>query len=88
MKVSEVSETQADNLVHMLDAYAEKGGHHLNINVFNRETLLDAIWGYDNSSDIRTVDVHIRRLREKLERTPASPEHIMTKWGVGYYFKF
>ena len=42
MKVSEVSETQADNLVHMLDAYAEKGGHHLNINVFNRDTLLDA----------------------------------------------
>ena len=42
MKVSEVSEIQADNLVHMLDAYAEKGGHHLNINVFNRETLLDA----------------------------------------------
>lgn len=42
MKVSEVPETQADNLVHMLDAYAEKGGHHLNINVFNRETLLDA----------------------------------------------
>ncbi len=42
MKVSEVSEAQADNLVHMLDAYAEKGGHHLNINVFNRETLLDA----------------------------------------------
>ena len=56
--------------------------------VYSRETLLDAIWGYDNSSDIRTVDVHIRRLREKLERTPASPEHIMTKWGVGYYFKF
>ena len=56
--------------------------------VYSREALLDAIWGYDNSSDIRTVDVHIRRLREKLERTPASPEHIMTKWGVGYYFKF
>ena len=55
--------------------------------VYSREALLDAIWGYDNSSDIRTVDVHIRRLREKLERTPASPEHIMTKWGVGYYFK-
>ena len=52
--------------------------------VYSREALLDAIWGYDNSSDIRTVDVHIRRLREKLERTPASPEHIMTKWGVGY----
>ena len=56
--------------------------------VYSREALLDAIWGYDNSSDIRTVDVHIRRLREKLERTPASPEHIMTKSGVGYYFKF
>ena len=56
--------------------------------VYSREALLDAIWGYDNSSDIRTVDVHIRRLREKLERTPASPEHIMTKWGVGYDFKF
>ena len=56
--------------------------------VYSREALLDAIWGYDNSSDIRTVDVHIRRLREKLERAPASPEHIMTKWGVAYYFKF
>ena len=56
--------------------------------VYSREALLDAIWGYDNSSDIRTVDVHIRRLREKLDRTPASPEPIMTKWGVGYYFKF
>ena len=50
--------------------------------VYSREALLDAIWGYDNSSDIRTVDVHIRRLREKLERTPASPEHIMTKSGL------
>ena len=56
--------------------------------VYSRDALLDAIWGYANSSDTRTVDVHIRRLREKLERTPASPEHIMTKWGVGYYFKF
>lgn len=56
--------------------------------VYARETLLNAIWGYDNSSDIRTVDVHIRRLREKLERNPAEPEHILTKWGVGYYFKF
>lgn len=56
--------------------------------VYSREALLDAIWGYDSSSDIRTVDVHIRRLREKLERNPAAPEHILTKWGVGYYFKF
>ena len=55
--------------------------------VYSREALLNAIWGYDTSSDIRTVDVHIRRLREKLERSPAAPEHIMTKWGVGYYFK-
>ena len=56
--------------------------------VWSRESLLDAIWGYDSSSDIRTVDVHIRRLREKLENDPANPAHIMTKWGVGYYFKF
>ena len=55
--------------------------------VYSRETLLDTIWGYEYSSDIRTVDVHIRRLREKLERDPAEPVHIMTKWGVGYYFK-
>lgn len=56
--------------------------------VYSRDLLLTAIWGYDSSSDIRTVDVHVRRLREKLERNPAEPEHILTKWGVGYYFKF
>ena len=55
--------------------------------VYSREKLLDIIWGDDYRSDIRTVDVHIRRIREKLERNPATPEHIMTKWGVGYYFK-
>ena len=56
--------------------------------VYSRESLLDIIWGYDAfGSEIRTVDVHIRRLREKLEQNPAEPEHIMTKWGVGYYFK-
>ena len=55
--------------------------------VYSRENLLDIIWGDDYRSDIRTVDVHIRRIREKLEETPASPQHIMTKWGVGYYFK-
>ena len=55
--------------------------------VFSRENLLDTIWAYDYRSDIRTVDVHIRRLREKLEEDPAQPKHIMTKWGVGYYFK-
>ena len=54
--------------------------------VFSRENLLDTVWGYDYQGDIRTVDVHIRRLREKLERNPAEPEYIITKWGVGYYF--
>lgn len=55
--------------------------------VYSRESLLDLIWGDDYRSDIRTVDVHIRRLREKLENDPAQPNHILTKWGVGYYFK-
>ncbi|MBQ3011454.1 MAG: response regulator transcription factor [Oscillospiraceae bacterium] len=54
--------------------------------VFSRENLLDLVWGYDYQGDIRTVDVHIRRLREKLEPNPAAPEYILTKWGVGYYF--
>jgi DNA-binding response OmpR family regulator len=53
--------------------------------VFSRESLLDLVWGYDYLGDTRTVDVHIRRLREKLELNPAQPEHIITKWGVGYY---
>ena len=55
--------------------------------VFSREALLNTIWGYDYQGEARTVDVHIRRLREKLERDPANPAHIVTKWGVGYYFK-
>ena len=55
--------------------------------VFSREALLNTIWGYDYQGEERTVDVHIRRLREKLERDPANPAHIVTKWGVGYYFK-
>ena len=55
--------------------------------VSSRESLLDTIWAYEYRSDIRTVDVHIRRLREMLEENPAEPKHIMTKWGVGYYFK-
>ena len=54
--------------------------------VYSREQLLDLVWGYDYQGDIRTVDVHIRRLREKLERNPAAPEYIITKWGVGYFF--
>ena len=55
--------------------------------VYSREALLDTIWAYEYRSDIRTVDVHIRRLREKLEENSAEPQYIMTKWGVGYYFK-
>ena len=54
--------------------------------VYSREALLDTIWAYEYRSDIRTVDVHIRRLREKLEENPAQPQYILTKWGVGYYF--
>ena len=55
--------------------------------VYSRENLMNVVWGYSYTGDYRTVDVHIRRLREKLERTPAEPEYILTKWGVGYYFK-
>ena len=55
--------------------------------VYSREALLDTIWTYEYRSDIRTVDVHIRRLREKLEENPAEPKYILTKWGVGYYFR-
>ncbi len=55
--------------------------------VYSREVLLDTIWAYEYHSDIRTVDVYIRRLREKLEENPAEPAYILTKWGVGYYFR-
>lgn len=55
--------------------------------VFSREKLMDQVWGYTYAGDYRTVDVHIRRLREKLEPDPAQPKYIMTKWGVGYYFQ-
>lgn len=55
--------------------------------VYSRENLMNVVWGYSYAGDYRTVDVHIRRLREKLEQNPAEPDHIMTKWGVGYYFK-
>ncbi|MCI9121203.1 MAG: response regulator transcription factor [Oscillibacter sp.] len=55
--------------------------------VYSRENLMNVVWGYSYAGDYRTVDVHIRRLREKLELNPAEPDHICTKWGVGYYFK-
>ena len=53
--------------------------------VYSRENLLNQVWGYEYIGEYRTVDVHIRRLREKLEPDPANPEYILTKWGVGYY---
>jgi len=54
--------------------------------VYSRENLLETVWKYDYLGDLRTVDVHIRRLREKIEKNPSQPEFIFTKWGVGYYF--
>jgi DNA-binding response OmpR family regulator len=55
--------------------------------VYSRETLLSIVWGYEYPGDVRTVDVHIRRLREKVESNPSEPKYVYTKWGVGYYFK-
>lgn len=55
--------------------------------VYSREMLMNIVWGYEYQSDFRTVDVHVRRIREKIEENPAEPEYILTKWGVGYYFK-
>jgi len=54
--------------------------------VYSRESLLNTVWGYDYPGDVRTVDVHVRRLREKIELNPSDPKYIHTKWGVGYYF--
>ncbi len=55
--------------------------------VYSRDNLLSIVWGYDYPGDVRTVDVHIRRLREKVESNPSEPQYIHTKWGVGYYFQ-
>ncbi|MBO5197863.1 MAG: response regulator transcription factor [Lachnospiraceae bacterium] len=55
--------------------------------VYSRENLLNIVWGYDYPGDVRTVDVHIRRLREKIENNPSEPKYIHTKWGVGYFFQ-
>ena len=55
--------------------------------VYGREALLKLVWGTDYPGDVRTVDVHIRRLREKIEANPSEPQFVHTKWGVGYYFK-
>ena len=55
--------------------------------VYSRENLLNIVWGYEYPGDARTVDVHIRRLREKIESNPSDPKYVHTKWGVGYYFR-
>ena len=55
--------------------------------VYSRENLLNMVWGYEYPGDVRTVDVHIRRLREKIETNPSEPKYVHTKWGVGYYFQ-
>lgn len=55
--------------------------------VYSREKLLNMVWGYEYPGDVRTVDVHIRRLREKIETNPSEPKYVHTKWGVGYYFQ-
>ena len=55
--------------------------------VYSRENLLNIVWGYEYPGDARTVDVHIRRLREKIETNPSDPKYVYTKWGVGYYFQ-
>ncbi len=55
--------------------------------VYSRENLLNIVWGYEYPGDVRTVDVHIRRLREKIEQKPSEPKYVHTKWGVGYYFQ-
>ena len=55
--------------------------------VYSREKLLNDVWGYEYLGDVRTVDVHVRRLREKIEKVPSEPNYIHTKWGVGYYFQ-
>ncbi len=56
--------------------------------VYSRENLLNIVWGYEYLGDLRTVDVHIRRLREKIEANPSEPKYVHTKWGVGYYFQY
>lgn len=62
-------------------------GFHPN-KVYDRDALLDLVWGRDYPGDARTVDVHIRRLREKIEKNPSEPKYVHTKWGVGYYFEY
>ena len=78
--------------LHLLDAVlaSRRRSRNLYFNpnkVYSREELLNLVWGYEYPGDVRTVDVHIRRLREKIERNPSEPKYVFTKWGVGYYYK-
>lgn len=66
----------------LLELFMENAGK-----VYSRENLLNTIWGYGYPGDVRAVDVHVRRLREKIEENPSEPKYIHTKWGVGYYFQ-
>lgn len=66
----------------MLELFMQNPGK-----VYSRDNLLNIIWGYGYPGDLRAVDVHVRRLREKIEKTPSEPKYIHTKWGVGYYFQ-
>lgn len=66
----------------LLELFMENAGK-----VYSRDTLLNTIWGYGYPGDVRAVDVHVRRLREKIEENPSEPKYIHTKWGVGYYFQ-
>ncbi len=93
-----------DITVNYLDRKATKNSEEINLTskefdllfllmdnpnkIFSREELLEKVWKYEHFGDLRTVDVHIRKLREKLEDNSSNPVHIMTKWGEGYYFKF
>ncbi len=77
-KVTELTSKEFD----LLELFLKNPGK-----VYTRENLLDIAWGFDYLGDVRTVDVHIRRLREKIEENPAEPMYIKTKWGVGYYYK-
>jgi DNA-binding response OmpR family regulator len=65
----------------LLELFTENPGK-----VYSRENLLNLVWGTDFPGDVRTVDVHVRRLREKIEKNPSDPMYINTKWGVGYFF--
>jgi DNA-binding response OmpR family regulator len=65
----------------LLEMFAESQGK-----VHTRDELLNSVWGHESTCDVRTVDVHVRRLREKIEKSPSDPRYIKTKWGVGYYF--